>query len=302
MDHYEQLRSAWHEYRFVPGDLPVTSWAGAAISVLSYVVCVKLLQRVMAKREPVKFTGPLHIFTLAHNWFLALLSLFMGLAICRELYETYVRHGHEVLFCDRDTQLSRGPIIFFLYIFYLSKYYELLDTFILVLKKKPVIFLHIYHHFITLLLTYVMLSTEVVMQWICILTNCFVHVFMYSYYAGREHGWHNLCDQFKQWVTRVQIVQFVLDLVLIGYAMTWQIGSGGQCSGPMWAWVFGCSVIASFLLLFIQFYIVSYFTNKRVEHKVEKNGNHTNGKTLSNGKTLVNGSATKRTAKLRKED
>ena len=32
------------------------------------------------------------------------------------------------------------------FIFYLSKYYEFLDTILLVLKKKPLDFLHCYHH------------------------------------------------------------------------------------------------------------------------------------------------------------
>lgn len=52
-----------------------------------------------------------------------------------------------------------GPIGLAAYIFYLSKYYEFVDTFILVLRKKPVIFLHVYHHAVmpavrTLLLSY----------------------------------------------------------------------------------------------------------------------------------------------------
>lgn len=32
------------------------------------------------------------------------------------------------------------------YVFYLSKYYEFIDTFVLALRKKPTIPLHLWHH------------------------------------------------------------------------------------------------------------------------------------------------------------
>lgn len=40
----------------------------------------------------------------------------------------------------------QGPLFFWSYIYYLSKYYEFLDTVILALKGKPLSFLHVSHH------------------------------------------------------------------------------------------------------------------------------------------------------------
>lgn len=51
------------------------------------------------------------------------------------------------VWCDQKPhQLDKGRLIFFYYINYLTKYYELLDTALLVLRGKPVAVFHMYHH------------------------------------------------------------------------------------------------------------------------------------------------------------
>ncbi len=60
-----------------------------------------------------------------------------------------------------------GSLPFWSYVFYLSKYYEWLDTVFLALKKKHLSFLHTYHHFITLWICWIQLAT--VRHSICII-------------------------------------------------------------------------------------------------------------------------------------
>lgn len=72
------------------------------------------------------------------------------------------------------------------YLNYLLKFYEHLDTYVLILKKKRVIFLHWYHHastflllvthiqIVTVLLTYIQLNTSTTVQWVPILCNVIV--------------------------------------------------------------------------------------------------------------------------------
>ena len=90
-----------------------------------------------------------------------------------------------------------------------SKYYEFIDTFLLVLKKKPLKFLHVYHHIVTLYLVFVALATNATFGWVLMIANCFVHTIMYSYYAltnlGRRPWW-------KKYLTKLQIAQFFVDM------------------------------------------------------------------------------------------
>jgi hypothetical protein len=90
--------------------------------------------------------------------------------------------GIQAVFCDRGGKYQTGRYYFGVYLFYLSKYYELLDTLFLVLKKKPLIFLHVYHHPATLILCWYSLQVQLTPQWLCTTANAIVHTFMYYYY------------------------------------------------------------------------------------------------------------------------
>lgn len=99
-----------------------------------------------------------------------------------------------------------------------------------------------------------------------------VHVLMYYYYfrtaSGAKIWW-------KQYLTTMQIIQFVIDLVVIYsctysyYAFTYNpaLPNFGDCSGTESAAAFGCAILTSYLFLFINFYRITYNQKKAAAAK-----------------------------------
>jgi len=190
--------------------------------------------------------------------------------------------------CGHDAWTPR--LEFYYMINYYIKYLELLDTVYLALKKKPLAFLHVFHHSATALLCYTQLNGRTSVSWVPITLNLTVHVLMYYYYyataGGRKIWW-------KKYLTTMQITQFIIDLFVVYFAAYSYFASTyypflptvGSCAGTESAAIFGCALLSSYLGLFIDFYIRTYKPSKKAAKKGEGE------KTLGNGVGKVNGVA-----------
>lgn len=136
----------------------------------------------------------------------------------------------------------------------ISKWVEFIDTFLMILQRKPLIFLHVWHHATVPVHMYIMLYTEWDSAIFGDLFNAFVHIIMYYYYTIRavhRNVW------WKELVTILQLVQFVLCFVLLYlvYSKAERCSWNDRTSTAM-ASVF--TFYLSYLILFIQFYISTY--------------------------------------------
>jgi hypothetical protein len=242
-----------------------TTWASSPTFVLAavvgYIAVSQALSALLARRKnPV----PLGYIPTLHNLFLALGSaaMFMGClqATIAEV-ERSPRHSADWVLCFPQGIRAAGPVFFWSYVYYLSKLYELLDTLILILKKRTLTFLHVFHHATVILMCYFWLQFAQSLQIVALLTNTAVHVIMYTYYflcsINRPPSW-------KKVVTNLQIVQFVFSFVA-SVATLWLHFKGDGCSG-MYAWLFNAFFNVTLLLLFLNFHSKQYGSKKSSSH------------------------------------
>lgn len=174
--------------------------------------------------------------TSAHNLILCLASLGMFVGCLYEVIQrSTLEGGITWLFCEHIHTEANGSLWFYSYIYYLSKFYELLDTFLQLFSGKipPNFFLHVYHHSLVIFMSWTWINTAASMQFIGLLFNTAVHVVMYYYYYLRSVG---SVPWWKNYVTTFQIVQFMTSLASFFITMffVWSRSSLGpemQCKG-----------------------------------------------------------------------
>jgi len=250
-----------HLTQWQSGVTPLSTTGPVLSAMMAYLATLWIGQRVMEDRKAIQLKP---IFML-HN---ALLSSGSGLLLAlmlEEIVPIVWQHGFFYGICHTKAWTAR--LEFYYMINYAFKYWEFVDTFFLVIKKKPLAFLHVFHHAATMLLTYTQLGGRTSVSWVPITLNLTVHVLMYYYYfmasAGYKIWW-------KKYLTSLQIAQFVIDLGVVYFASYSYFTTEyfpnaptmGTCAGSEGAAVMGCGLLTSYLLLFIAFYQRTYQSNK----------------------------------------
>lgn len=249
-----------------------------------YLISLFSLQSYMKEKKPFVLKIP----TFIHNVILTTISTVMFLGVFYGAFLKYESQGFWAgLVCEQDPQPIKGVMFYWGYIFYLSKFYELIDSFLLVLKKKPLIFLHVFHHFVMPFVCWAGLEGKWCMAlWTSTFWNSFVHILMYYYYSVSTLG---INPWWKKHLTGLQIYQFVSGVLYTGIyfyyyfkdlkidfntsssslSSSWPFMSklptitfNQGCTGELWAVGLMFAVNCSFLFLFSKFFVEQYLNNK----------------------------------------
>jgi len=219
--------------------------------------------------------------TAFHNVVLSIGSLVMLLGTLAELFRRRNSAGGvDWFFCERPETLPTGPLFFWSWIYYLSKYYEMLDTVLVLVQKSrvPHFKLQVYHHAAVVPMAWLWCEQQQTLHWAGLLFNTCVHVVMYMYYAFRALSWPT---PWKKWITKLQIVQFMTSFALLTVTVKYVV-SGSTCAG-MGSLLYNAVFNATLLLQFIG--VDKRNTKLATEGKT--NG-HIDGHTNSNGNCKSN--------------
>jgi hypothetical protein len=246
------------DFDFKPRETPMSTLKESSLMIVFYYIIIFGGRELMRSRPAFKLNG----LFMVHNFYLTAISGGLLVLFLEQLIPTVFNHGIFYAICDVKGGWT-PPLVILYYLNYLTKYLELLDTVFLVLKKKPLTFLHCYHHGATALLCYTQLIGLTSVSWVPITLNLMVHVVMYWYYFQSARG---IRIWWKEWITRLQIIQFVIDLGFVYFAsytyftstyFKW-MPNAGNCAGEEFAAFAGMGIITSYLVLFISFYIATY--------------------------------------------
>jgi len=210
---------------------------------------------------------------LKYMWFLWNLGLsafsWFGLIITvPRLSNILLSHGYFKSICtDPWEWYTDGKVAFWLEMFILSKFPELLDTVFLVLQGKRVIFLHWYHHITVLFFCWQAYVRDAgTGLWYCAM-NYSVHAVMYLYYAGMAvPAIRKYVSYMSLFITVAQILQmFVGAAVTMNAAWWWVRGfdchlQGSTCS-------LGVVMYLSYLGLFVALFADKYCTRRKPVEK-----------------------------------
>uniref|UniRef100_A0AC34QDJ1 Elongation of very long chain fatty acids protein n=1 Tax=Panagrolaimus sp. JU765 TaxID=591449 RepID=A0AC34QDJ1_9BILA len=238
-------------------------WTLCFVIVAVYIATIYGLARFMKNRQPFTLKKPLIVW----NSCLALFSMIATYRLSQEAsYVSKHANFNEAICYSMD---PREPAAFWACLFALSKIAELFDTVFLVLRKRPLIFLHWYHHAVVLVYTWHS-TTELTAagRWF-IFMNFAVHSVMYSYYALTSMGF-KIPRLLAASVTALQTTQMLVGVYLSVSVASFKWNHPEQpCQQSVQNLCICFFIYGTFAYLFMQFFKNTYLSKSGKQKKSE---------------------------------
>uniref|UniRef100_A0A0N5AHR6 Elongation of very long chain fatty acids protein n=1 Tax=Syphacia muris TaxID=451379 RepID=A0A0N5AHR6_9BILA len=228
------------------------NWHNSIYSSLLYGALILTGRKVgiMESRKALSLDTPLFVWNLC----LAIFSITGVIRMSPEMWWSITSNSLEYSICTAS--YAQGVTGFWTEKFAMSKILEFGDTAFIVLRKRPLSFLHWYHHVTVLCYTWHAYKDHTASGRWFIWMNYTVHAFMYSYYALRSLRF-KLPKSAAMMVTVLQILQMIGG-VTIGISILRIKLAGRECQQTWNNLYFSFLIYFSYFLLFCNFFYETY--------------------------------------------
>lgn len=236
-----------------------------------YVLLIYYGPKFMEKREPIQLKPLVTLWNL-------LLSLFSigGTIGCSCILFYLLQHkGFYETTCHFNRHyVFDGEFAFWIFAFLLSKIPEMLDTVFLVLQKKPIIFLHWYHHLTVAVFCWYAGNALIPSGFYYATMNYLVHSIMYFYYFLCCLGLRKYIRPIAPLITGMQLLQMVVGTVVVIITAYYSYIDERGCDVDRRTIRMGLAMYGSYFFLFFMLFIHLYLTKdtrkKKAGAKKEK--------------------------------
>eukprot|EP00483_Globobulimina_turgida_P011258 UN11280 len=145
-----------------------------------------------ARKKAVGLT-PTKVFILTHNVILCIFSWIVFINVFPEIYGKLTEATNGNTFYENWSLFTCSPMssneLYWSYLFYLSKIWEFIDTWIILWKKRKPSTLQTYHHMGAVFACWLQVIVAGKSFWIFVCFNSFIHTIMYAYYCCTTLGY-----------------------------------------------------------------------------------------------------------------
>lgn len=252
-------------FEIVQGKGVFTNLPFQAVSIVVFLSSLYFVSVWMEKRPAFE----LKKFSIFHNFLCSFMSLITLLGLSYGLTRLEMKHHYYLNMCaPRGTRL-KGALYFWCYVYFIQKWYDLVDSYLIILKKskKGLTFLQVYHHAVMLMLTNGIFASGFTPVWLACFLNSIVHFVMYAYYGFSCLGmrWKN-----RHYITILQLIQFGIVAMVFIIFIPARLFFNANCAGNLLMSSVCAFSDGIFLIHFVSFYINTYRKKKSGPGKKDK--------------------------------
>jgi hypothetical protein len=243
-------------------------WEVPILALSAYLLFISFGRKLLASTKPFELRGPLIFWNL-------LLSVFSLMGAIRTvphlLYNISNKSLEETVCSQSNIDWGSGATGLWVGLFIFSKLPELIDTVFIVLRQKPLIFLHWYHHVTVLLYCWHAYATEAGSGLYFVAMNYSVHAVMYGYYAL------SAMKMVPKWfpayiITLGQIAQMIVGTFICGASWYYVTQTDRPCHNDLSNLIAAGLMYGSYLYLFVDFAVRRFILAPKKKSGDKKKG------------------------------